>query len=114
MSTKKDGWTDVQLEKTGIRPKGKIQTEWGEVLIGERFMSFTSSKATVSRVYWFWRQGKSKVGRWIETPVFLPDGRLVPWDTRKGLAIKDALEMIPHLAQGAEIYRRVRQGLDAE
>lgn len=104
------GWSDDQLIAAQIKPKHRETTPYGDVLIGERLngMALKASKEAEWEVWWFWRQGRSKLGRKITIPVFLPDGQLVVWENRKKLAMEDAMTMIPVIASGAELYQEYR------
>lgn len=100
------------LERAGIKPKGRVATKWGDVLIGERVMP--ASMGSSAETYWFWRPGETGpvMGRKIEFPLWTPDGRLIPFEEREKLAVQDAERTIPVIAKGAEAHREARMKAD--
>ena len=105
-SASNEGWTDQQLQAAGIVPRSRVTSQYGDILVGERYVASLTNPEW--EVWWFWRQGASKTGRKITVPAFLGTGQVVDWGTRKKLALADAMEMIPAIAQGAEAHRQYR------
>jgi len=100
-----EGWGVAELRRFGFKEVDRFSTQWGEVLVGQRFKG-----ASGVQLCWFLKRGElSPVGRTIEwDTVFAPDGSILSATERRRVVTEDAMRYIPVLMQGAEAWREFR------